>query len=175
MKSFIKKLAPLTLILLGFTMAANAQAKAKKKANQDTENFRYEIQCVTVGAEGTYLIKVFTYSKNPNVAIEQAKKNAVHGVIFKGFSGAGAGCTQKPLTPNPALEQEKETFFKDFFANGGKYLKFVNVAGDGSIAPEDRLKVGKEYKTGVIVSVLKDALRKDLEAAGIIRSLNSGF
>lgn len=173
MKSFIKKAGALVIIVLCFSIVANAQKN--KKANQDTENFRYEIQCVTVGAEGTYLLKVFTYSKNPNIAIEQAKKNAVHGVIFKGFSGAGAGCTQKPLTNNPALEQEKETFFKDFFANGGKYMKFVNVAGDGSIAPEDRLKVGKEYKIGVIVSVLKDALRKDLEAAGVVRSLNSGF
>lgn len=173
MKTLFKKAGALILITLAFSNAANAQKN--KKANQDTENWRYEIQCVTVGADGTYLIKVWTYSKNPNVAIEQAKKNAIHGVIFKGFSGAGAGCTQKPLTNNPALEQEKETFFNDFFANGGKYMKFVNIAGDGAIAPEDRLKVGKEYKIGVIVSVLKDALRKDLEAAGVVRSLNSGF
>jgi len=160
-------------MVLGFSILVNAQAK--KKANKDTENWRYEIGCVSTGAQGSYLIKVWSFSKKPNVAIEQAKKNAVHGVIFKGFSGGGAGCTQKPLTNNPALEQEKEIFFKDFFADGGKYMKFVNVTGDGSIAADDRLKIGKEYKIGVVVSVLKDELRKDLEAAGIIKSLNSGF
>ena len=37
------------------------------------------------------------------------------------------------------------------------------------------VKVGKEYKVGVVVSVRKDDLRKALEAAGIIRGLNSGF
>jgi GTP-sensing pleiotropic transcriptional regulator CodY len=35
--------------------------------------------------------------------------------------------------------------------------------------------VGKEYKVGVTVSVSKDQLRKDLEAAGVIKSLGSGF
>ena len=156
-----------------FVIAANAQSN--RKADKETREWRYEIECVSVGANGTYLIKVWSYSKKPNIAIEQAKKNAIHGIIFKGFTGQGAGCTQKPLTNNPALEQEKELFFKDFFADGGKYMKFVSVSNDGSISPEDRLKVGKEYKIGVIVSVSKDLLRKDLEAAGIIKALDSGF
>ena len=54
-------------------------------------------------------------------------------------------------------------------------MKFVSVTGDGAIGAGDRIKVGKEYKVGVVVSVSKDELRKDLEAAGIIKSLNSGF
>jgi len=39
----------------------------------------------------------------------------------------------------------------------------------------ESVKVGKEYKIGVVVSVSKDQLRKDLEAAGIIKGLSSGF
>ena len=54
-------------------------------------------------------------------------------------------------------------------------MKFVNVTGDGSINAGDRMKVGREYKIGVVVSVSKDALRKDLEAAGVIKGLSSGF
>ena len=38
------------------------------------------------------------------------------------------------------------------------------------------VKVGKnEYKVGVVISVSKDLLRKDLEAAGIIKGLGAGF
>ncbi|MEI6765834.1 MAG: hypothetical protein WCM76_09350 [Bacteroidota bacterium] len=173
MKSFLKNAGILLLMVLGFSINVNAQAK--KKANKDTEEWRYEIECVSTGAAGSYLIKVWSYSKKPDVAINQAKKNAVHGIIFKGFTGKGAGCTQKPLANNPALEQEHAEFFKDFFADGGKYMKFVTVAGDGSIAAEDRIKIGKEYKIGVVVSVFKDELRKDLEAAGIIKGLSDGF
>jgi len=110
------------------------------------------------------------------VAIEQSKKNAVHGIIFRGYEGIKKGVqNQRPLTRNSNLEQEKEAFFKDFFATGGKYMKFVSLTNDGAVAAGDRIKVGKEYKIGLIVSVRKDALRKDLEQAGIIKGLNTGF
>lgn len=165
----------LIIVVIGFSYSATAQAR--KKADEDTEHWRYEIECAGIGVQGTYLIKVWSYSKKPKVAIEQAKKNAVHGVIFKGFAGGKQGCTpQKPLVRNPNLEQEKGSFFKEFFSDGGKYMKFVTLSTDGAVAASDRLKVSKrEYKIGVVVSVSKDALRKDLETAGIIKGLASGF
>ncbi len=173
MSSYIKVFLVFFLFAIGFSVISNAQAK--RKANKDTEAWRYEIECVGIGTEGTYLIKVWSYSKKPKIAIEQAKKNAIHGVIFKGYAGA-QGCTsQKPLVNNPAIEDEKADFFNDFFAEGSKYMKYVGVAGDGEINSGDVLKIGKEYKIGVVVTVQKDYLRKDLEAAGIIKGLSSGF
>lgn len=170
----IKKWAIAIVSVCAFATMSFSQAR--KKAEVATREFRYEIECAGIGTTGSYLIKVWSYSKKANVAIEQAKKNAVHGVIFKGFAGTGTGCTQQaPLTNNPALEQEKEEFFSDFFADGGKYMKFVSTSGDGAIGAGDRVKVGKEYKVGVVVTVMKDMLRKDLEAAGIVKGLSSGF
>lgn len=173
MKAIFKSAALIFVMMIGFSLTVDAQAG--KKADNDTEEWRYDIECVSTGASGSYLIKVWSYSKKSTVAINQAKKNAVHGIIFKGFTGTGAGCTQKPLAGSPALEQEKAEFFKDFFADGGKYMKFVSEASEGDIAPGDIVKVGKEYKIGVVVSVYKDQLRKDLEAAGIIKGLGDGF
>jgi hypothetical protein len=169
----MKKLSLMILSLLFFAYGASAQAK--KKADKDTEEWRYEVEVVQQGHEGSYLVKVWSYSKKPNIAIEQAKKNAVHGVIFKGVSASGRVPGQSALTNNPNLEMEKQEFFNDFFADGGKYMKFVQVTGDGSVAAEDRLKVGKEYKIGVVLSINVEGLRKDLESAGILKSLSSGF
>lgn len=165
----------LTLITL-FIGPGNAFAQAAKKADNDTKNWRYELECVGTGSEGTYLIKVYSYSKKSKIAIAQAQKNAVHGVVFKGFAGGGRGCSsQRPLASSPAIEDEKADFFNAFFADGGKFMKYVGVSGDGTINAEDIMKVGKEYKIGIIVSVQKDQLRKDLEAAGVIKGLSSGF
>jgi hypothetical protein len=172
MKLFLKK-SSLFMLFIGFCLSGNAQSQ--KKADADTESWRYEIEAIATGVQGTYLIKVWSYSKKPVVAIEQAKKNAVHGIIFKGFAGIQGVPGQKALTQNVNLEQEKAEFFKPFFEEGGKYMKFVSLSDDGSVAAEDRMKIGKEYKIGVIVSVNVSALRKDLEDAGIIRGLNSGF
>lgn len=161
------------LLLASFT--ANAQMFSKKKSKKDTHNFRYEMECIGEGKQGTYAIKVFSYSKKPTVAIEAAKRNAVHGIIFKGISGGK--CVNKPaLARNPNLEQEKAAFFKDFFANGGKYSKFVVASTDGAIEAGDVTKISKkEFKVGVNVSVNVALLRKDLEAAGIIKGLGSRF
>lgn len=163
------------LIMSMFFLSIGVYAQAGKKAEKDTREWRYEIEPVQTGSTGTYLLKVWSYSKKPNVAIEQAKKNAVHGIIFRGFATRDKVEGKPALTNNPNLEMEKQEFFDDFFADGGKYLKFVNVTGDGSVASEDRLKVGKEYKIGVVVSVNVGLLRKDLETAGVIKSLGAGF
>ena len=172
MKKSIQYLSLLLIVLTSFSLSISAQ---NKKADKDTRNWVYEIEPVSVGAQGSYLIKVWSYSKKPIVALEQAKKNAVHGIIFKGFTGIQGVPGQRPLTNNPNLEVEQAEFFKNFFAEGGKYMKFVNITNDGSVAAEDRLKIGKEYKIGVVVSVNVAGLRKDLEDAGMVRGLNSGF
>ena len=178
MKNFIQKhkfILALVIMLVTFSNV-NAQRRAKKLADKDTQAWRYEIEAIQTGVQGTYLIKVWSYSKKPDVAIEQAKKNAVHGIIFRGFSGKNGVPGQKPLARNPNLENEKVEFFKGFFATGSKYLKFVSLTNDGAVAAGDRFKIGKkEYKIGVLISVKKELLRKDLEAAGIIKSMTSMF
>jgi hypothetical protein len=94
--------------------------------------------------------------------------------LFKGFPGNNdTGCyTQKPICTNPNIEFEKREFFDTFFADGGKYMKYVFDSSDGNIDANDRMKVGKEFKVGILVSIAKDGLRKDMEAAGIIRGLS---
>lgn len=173
----MKKLTVLTLFAaLLFGNISNTEAQARRKARLDMEAFRYELECVGIGVQGTYLIKVWTYSKKPKVAIAQAKKNAVHGVIFKGFSGGGQGCTsQQPLARTLDVQDENADFFEAFFEDRGGFNKYVSVSSDGAIDSEDRLKVGKEYKIGIVVSVMKDQLRSDLEKEGIIKGLASGF
>lgn len=169
------RLAHLVALVFFLTFSVNTFAQARKKADKDTNAWRYELEAVQTGVQGTYLIKVWSYSKKAEVAIEQAKKNAVHGIIFRGFSGKDRVPGQAPLTNNPNLVDEKADFFEEFFADGGKYLKFVSTTNDGAVAAEDRLKIGKEYKIGVILSVNITTLRKDLENAGLIKGLSSGF
>ncbi len=168
-----KKISLLMLIVIGIAGVVNAQAR--KKAEKDTEAWRYELEAVSTGVQGNYIVKVWSYSKKPAVAIEQAKKNAVHGIIFQGFAGKQGIPGQKPLTSNVNLLDEKADFFDPFFADGGKYMKFVSQSADGSVGAGDRMKVGKEYKIGVIVSVNVSALRKDLESAGVIKGMGAGF
>ncbi|SRX74550.1 hypothetical protein [Aequorivita antarctica] len=163
-----------------FVLVANFSAQAqwkKEKTKEDTKIWRYDIECEGIAKQGAKLVKVWSYSKNPKHAISSAMRNAVHGIIFKGYAGGGQGCTSfQPLVKDPSVEEEHKEFFDAFFAEGGEYLKYVSAATDGSIAPGDRLKVSKrEYKIAAVVTVMSDQLRKRLEKENIIKSLSSGF
>ncbi len=175
MKPLLLRINLILIMLIGFSVLAQAQRKKQRQEDKDTQAWRYEIEAVNTGVHGTYLIKVWSYSTSPNAAIEQSKKNAVHGIMFKGFAGSQGIPGQKALCPDPNVETVNEDFFKPFFSDGGKYMKFVNITNDGAVAAKDIIRMGKEYKIGLIVSVNVSALRKDLEDAGIIKSLSSGF
>jgi hypothetical protein len=75
------------------------------------------------------------------------------------------------MAPDPGVETQYKEYFDSFFANGGEFQKYASILGGTT----ETVRVGREYKVGVVVSVRKDDLRKALEAAGIIRGLNSGF
>jgi hypothetical protein len=172
------KITQLTLIALfaGSLLSCTViKEKAREKADYDTQNWVYELEAAGIGAQGTHLVKVWSYSKLPGIATEQAKKNAVHGIIFRGYPGKSGIPGLRPMAMNPNLEIERKDFFDPFFAQGGKYMKFVALTNEGRIAAGDRLKVGGRYKIGITVTVYTAELRKDLENAGIIRRLGSAF
>ena len=161
----------LSLLVVACCVPSFAASLRQKKADKDTNQFRYEIECAGNAIQGTYLVKVWSYSKKASVAENQCRKNAVHGVIFKGYGG-GQGCvSQRPLANTPGIETQYQEYFNSFFAEGGEFQKYASII-EGTV---ETVKVGREYKVGVTVSVRKDDLRKALEAAGIIRGLNSGF
>lgn len=165
----MKKFLLLSALILA--TALSGAAKKPTKSQQAMQQFRYELECAGNGVQGTYLVRVWTYDKKQKEAQAACARNAVHGVIFKGFAG-GDGCIgQKALVPTPGAEMEYEEFFNLFFSDKGEYRKYVSIVAGSELCE----KVGREYRAGAIVSIQKDELRKALEAAGIIKGLNYGF
>ncbi|MDX2195655.1 MAG: hypothetical protein NW207_04500 [Cytophagales bacterium] len=165
------------LIIISLTISTFAIAqnkKAKVLAGYTVDN--YEVACMGVGTDGSKLIKIWGYGPKPEKAVLQAKTNAVHAIIFKGVTAATDGCQGiKPLASSMSVEQEFQEYFNTFFQPGGAYLNYIALSGEGG-DNQDVTKVDKKtYKVGIIVSVMFDALRSDLEKAGIVKGLNSGF
>ena len=181
--SSIKKVVLLSALLLCIVVSAQRQ---QKLADKDTYEWVYDIECYGGTARNGYkIVKVWSYSKEKSVATTQAKKNAVHGIIFKGYAGEGRGCrASRPLMNRDMTEDEYKNFFKNFFLDDGDFNRFVTYATDykGMADVQKLVKNRKEkkdkfyqYKIGVIVSVASDDLRKHLEKEGIINSLAKGF
>lgn len=182
MKNIVKilVLSLLALSLSAVDTFAAGPKKKQKKADEATLTWQYEVEPTTGQAvQGSILVKVWSYSKKKNIALTQAGKNAVHAVLFKGVSALNTNKARVPaqraMVTDANAETEHAEYFKEFFKEGGKYMKFVNFQNNGIPGPGDIIKVGREYKIGVSVSVSKDALRKEMEAAGIVKSLGAGF
>lgn len=156
-----------SFIIIGFI------ALALTTFSCSTPTYGYEMTCLGVGSEGSNLLKVYSYGKNYDKAVKQAKHDAVHGILFKGIVGSN-GCANQPAMVKPQEQVANQAFFDEFFKKG-EYIRFVNISNDGSIGATDRLKVGSMYKIGVTVSVQKDALRKYLKQAGVIKPLGVGI
>ena len=129
---------------------------------------KYDITGAGSGTEGTILVKVYVYSKK--ATDQDLKRAAVHGVVFRGCSGNARGARQ-PAMASPTAESDYAAFCEDFFAIDGPCQNYATIVG-GSY---DRVKTQKGYKCGAILQVDKTALRKELEKAGVVRSLSAGF
>lgn len=136
-------------------------------------NFNYEIESAGQGGQGTYMVKVSTVQGKNDIKIDELKKCAVHGVLFRGFSSSESHhSSQKPLAGSAVVESQYADFFKAFFSKEGTYTQYASFI-DSSI---ERIKISKkEYRIQAIVIVRKDQLRMDLQQAGVLKSLNSGF
>ena len=154
-----------------FCTAAFAQ---KRKADKQTTQWRYELQAAVGQAlDGGAIVRVWSYSTKPTIAEGQAGKNAIHGILFKGYPASVDGTRipgREPLISNPAVEREHAEYFREFFQTGGAFQRYVSYIGNG--VPDQQIKVGKEWKIGVTVIVLVDQLRKRLEDDGIIKPLD---
>lgn len=148
-------------MVLFLAFAAAAMAKGDKFP-------KYDITGAGSGVEGTLLVKVYVYASN--VSDEDFKRAAVHGVVFRGCTGNNSGARQ-PAMVSPTAEADNAAFCQAFFAADGQCQSYATIIA-GSY---DRVKTQKGYKCGAIVQVNKTSLRKDLEKAGIVRSLSSGF
>jgi len=141
------------------------QAKDKEKP------LEYSIQSAGSANQGYYLVEVSAIvDKAKQVSEDIVLKCAVHGVLFRGFAAAQGGTAQRPLTGSAMQEMQHKEFYDAFFQNGSykSYATFVN----GSMKTT---RVGKQFKVTGIVSVAKEQLRRDLEKAGMIKGLSSGF
>ena len=152
-----------------------SQTNSNRKVTEErTRNWQYESICSESGGTGSsYLIQVTSYVGDVRLALNQAKKNAIHAVLFKGVAGNNLGCTAKePLIINGVYNDNFE-YFEDFFYNTRQYNQFA-TAPSGTAESSEKLK-RKMNKVTFIISVNVDELRKKLEYDKIIEPMGAAL
>ena len=65
----MKKINIVMMFVAFLTLPYFCMAQSKKKADKETAEWRYEIEAVGTGTQGTYQIKVWSYSKKDRKSV----------------------------------------------------------------------------------------------------------
>lgn len=130
----------------------------------------FETSCLGVDYDGSQTLMAWGEGDNRQDAIENAKKRALHDVIFKGIRSGSGGCNSKPLIFEANAEEKYEQYFFRFFSEGGEFNEFVSWdAADKRAASTQKVKGKALVKCGITVRVLRSELKHRLQTDKIIK------
>jgi len=132
----------------------------------------YQTECVSIETNGYITIKIWDTKLGKSYKPEQARKDAIHAILFSGISGTEGCIAQNALLINSDAKERFKKIEKDFFSNNSEWQNYVRSADTETTLPES---IGEKKWKVFQVIVAKDALRKNLEEKQIMKSLNTGF
>ncbi|WP_428223534.1 hypothetical protein [Flavobacterium sp.] len=135
--------------------------------------YNYTTTCIGSELEGTQNLVAYGTGANAQEAQEQAIKNALNDVIFKGITAGKLGCAIKPLVFEVNAKEKNENFFSNFFSKNGDYNKYVLFTREVALDKEIQKTHNSIQGTlkGVVIKVLLSNLKQKLVQEGIIKSI----
>lgn len=133
--------------------------------------YTYKTECMGVELDGSQTLKAWGNGRNRMDAVEQAKKNAVRDVIFKGITDGKKDCNMKPIVFEVNAQQKYENYFNAFFADGGEYKNYISLKDERIFdkISRDKKRTSESVTHGLIVRVLRAELQQKLKQDGIIK------
>lgn len=132
----------------------------------------YQTECISLETDGYIKIKIWDTKSGRSYTAQQARKDAIHAVLYSGIAGGNGCLTQFALLNNPEAQNKFKDIEKDFFSSNGEWSRFTRSSATETTLPS--IFGDKNWKVYQI-SVSKDALKKYLEQKSILKSINTGF
>jgi len=115
--NFLKTLAVLTLILI---------TSCGTKKTDALDYFSYETECLNNEFDGRYIVRAWGKGNKEKDALEQAKKNALNDLLFKGIRRGKSDCHINPLVVEVNARKNHETYFDNFFSKTRIYSRYIS-------------------------------------------------
>jgi hypothetical protein len=131
-----------------------------------------QTECLSIETDRYITIKIWDTKQGANYKPEQARKDAIHAILFSGISGGNGSTTQPPILSKTEEQENFKSIQNKFFGDNGKWSMFTRSSTTEATLPASLgIKNWKVYQ----VSVSKNELRKYMEEQKIIKSLNNSF
>ena len=137
-----------------------------------SSSYSYKTECFGTELDGSQTVKAWGTGRNRFDAVEQAKKNAVNDIIFKGINNGEQSCQMRPLIIEVQAREKYEDYFNVFFADDGKYLEFVSLKDERILQKisRDWVKSREGVTNGIMLRVLRSDLKQQLFEDKIINN-----
>lgn len=128
--------------------------------------YTFETECMGNTMDGTVVLRAWGQGASRADAVEQAKKQAIHDIIFKGVQKGQ--CKFKPLLFEVNAEEKYQSYFDSFFSKNGAYTEFSRMdATKMGSGVKEKSKTRDSY--ALVVRVLRADLEKKLIADNILK------
>lgn len=144
-----------------------ASCKTPTHISSEYAYANFQTECLGVELDGSQTLRVFGKGKNKADAIEQAKKNAVRDILFKGINAGSGECSQRPLVNEVNAQEKYAYYFNPFFKDKGEYLNFVKL--DEKRLSRIKSSNNSQENWGVVVTVDRAGLQQLLINDNIIK------
>jgi hypothetical protein len=131
-------------------------------------HYTYETECLGSELDGSYTVRAWGVGRNQVDAMDQARKNAVRDVVFKGITKGKSDCQVKPILMEVNAQDKYRDYFNQFFSSFGPYGEYVNFS-DTRPGSSIRQRTGSEIKYGVVLRVKHAELRERLIRDNILK------
>lgn len=161
MNKIILNILGATLIILGAVGCSSPQKSIGAY-------YTYEIECMGSELDGSETVLSWGTGKNKTDGVEQAKKNAVRAILFKGIRSGKDECSKRALLLEVNAEEKYQYYFNTFFKDGGEYKKYVSQEDTRRNSIKGEATTQQE-KYGIVVRVLRSELRDRLINDNILK------
>ena len=159
MKKIILKLLCLTAAVIIFTSCG-------PKIYISTSAYRQlETEVIKNDLDGHLTLKVYGNGINEDDAIDQAMRNAVNEVTFKGIVNGNGTRNVPPIFSNPNVKLDNQNYFDDFFLRD--YRKYVQVVQ--KVKKMKGFGSSERVNLGVILEVDMNRLRRHYQNDGLLK------
>ena len=136
-----------------------------------TSYYTYQTECVGSELDGSQTLKAYGLGNTRGDATEQAKKNAIRDVLFKGNFTGSRECQYRPLLMEVNAAEKYATYFNVFFRDRGAYTQYVSLRDERFVERINRAPVTgnrDQDMYSAVVRVQREELRQLLIRDGIL-------
>jgi hypothetical protein len=129
--------------------------------------FAQETECISKEMDGSLTLRVWGTGRNKTDALEQAKKQAVYDVLFKGVTRGNTDYNMRPIMTEVNARQRYQDYFDIFFMDRGEYRKYISMEDKRAGSTRTRRNY-RDVTVGTTVRVLVPQLRARLKEDGLL-------